>query len=463
MSSKTSSEADRLKVLLQESSSLLRKIKPPKKRKKVKPKFTWRQRDAMGRIVSQRSRPSTSQDTELDNLIQLLEEPVIEQDLTNVEQQDWATQQHISSQKWEEARPQLLENYLKLERCVPRFCQHCHNSEAVIRCRDCLPLQYFCGACDLECHRRYALHNRCSMNGFFSPIPPSTVIGEELTHQHHMKPLPLELPQTICGCPVVPSVVCSKPVVLITMKELYCGGCAKTWTPDLSSVQNSGYWPANQQLSLLYDEEVFQMFETLKLVAPGSSRLALMRVLNMKTAAYGRTGTVCGDTFQRSYNEWAICHYTVSKLCVEEPFTCPACHPDMLAVAVDGNRKLYRFKNLESISEDSGYFKGVFICKDEDVASFVDDIQSKTHHAGFQAAKEKARKSCETLDEEGLEVAVCRHGVLLKALNMFRGEMMAYPLKLQVDLASHHPSFFCMDVTCKYTPYLKKVCNACPE
>ncbi|KAK0155428.1 hypothetical protein N1851_002267 [Merluccius polli] len=180
MSSKTSSEADRLKVLLQESSSLLRKIKPPKKRKKVKPKFTWRQRDAMGRIVSQRSRPSTSQDTELDNLIQLLEEPVIEQDLTNVEQQDWATQQHISSQKWEEARPAAFRKLFKIG-------EHCHNSEAVIRCRDCLPLQYFCGACDLECHRRYALHNRCSMNGFFSPIPPSTVIGEELTHQHHSK------------------------------------------------------------------------------------------------------------------------------------------------------------------------------------------------------------------------------------------------------------------------------------
>ncbi|KAK0155429.1 hypothetical protein N1851_002268 [Merluccius polli] len=172
------------------------------------------------------------------------------------------------------------------------------------------------------------------------------------------------------------------------------------------------------------------MFETLKLVAPGSSRLALMRVLNMKTAAYGRG------------------------------------------------------------SEDSGYFKGVFICKDEDVASFVDDIQSKTHHAGFQAAKEKARKSCETLDEEGLEVAVCRHGVLLKALNMFRtrtelqywsyivgngnvnlpyiliysnsGEMMAYPLKLQVDLASHHPSFFCMDVTCQIHAILKKSLQCLP-
>ncbi|KAF3854187.1 hypothetical protein F7725_022242, partial [Dissostichus mawsoni] len=31
-------------------------------------------------------------------------------------------------------------------------------------------------------------------------------------------------------------------------------------------------------------------------------------------------------------------------LCLVEPFKCPACTPDMLAIAVDGNRKHYRFR-----------------------------------------------------------------------------------------------------------------------
>lgn len=74
--------------------------------------------------------------------MQLLEEPAIEPE-TPFEQQDWATRQNISSQKWEEARLQLLDNYLKSEMCLPRLCQHCHNGEAVIKCRDCLPLPYF--------------------------------------------------------------------------------------------------------------------------------------------------------------------------------------------------------------------------------------------------------------------------------------------------------------------------------
>ncbi|XP_046696033.1 uncharacterized protein LOC124379646 isoform X2 [Silurus meridionalis] len=67
------------------------------------------------------------------------------------------------------------------------------------------------------------------------------------------------------------------------------------------------------------------------------------------------------------------------------------------------------------------------------------------------------------VDEEGLELAVCRHGVLLCALNMYRGEIFAYPLYLQKRLASRQITFFCMDVTCKYWPYLQRIAKSCPE
>lgn len=55
----------------------------------------------------------------------------------------------------------------------------------------------------------------------------------------------------------------------------------------------------------------------------------------------------------------------------------------------------------------------------------------------WTAAKESAKKSSSKLDEEGLEIAVCRHGILLKALNMFRGEIFAYPLFLQKKNCRH--------------------------
>ncbi|XP_039874830.1 uncharacterized protein LOC120725849 [Simochromis diagramma] len=65
-----------------------------------------------------------------------------------------------------------------------------------------------------------------------------------------------------------------------------------------------------------------------------------------------------------------------------------------------------------------------------------------------------------------MEIAVCRHGVLLAALNMFRGEIFAYPLFLQRKLAANvpgHITFLCSDVACKYFPYLTKVAQQCPE
>ena len=75
----------------------------------------------------------------------------------------------------------------------------------------------------------------------------------------------------------------------------------------------------------------------------------------------------------------------------------------------------------------------------------------------WSAARETARRA-NKLDEEGLEVAVCRHGVLLKALNMYRGEIFAYPLFLQKELqAATNVQFYCTDIACKYWPYLEKM------
>ncbi|KAJ4921193.1 hypothetical protein JOQ06_022303 [Pogonophryne albipinna] len=91
--------------------------------------------------------------------------------------------------------------------------------------------------------------------------------------------------------------------------------------------------------------------------------------------------------------------------------------------------------DLESTDEEA---------RDEDVLRFVDYIHTTTKHVSgrgvcggqWSAARETSQKSASKLDEEGLELAVCRHGVLLCALNMYRGEIFAYPLYLQTKLAS---------------------------
>ncbi|XP_077093872.1 uncharacterized protein LOC143745629 [Siphateles boraxobius] len=142
----------------------------------------------------------------------------------------------------------------------------------------------------------------------------------------------------------------------------------------------------------------------------------------------------------------------------------------MLAVSIDGNLKHYRFKSAARL-EEQAIFDGVFIANDDDVARFVDYVHTSTSHVSgrgvcggqWSAACETSQKSSGKTDEEDLELAVCGHGVLLRALNMFRGEIFAYPLYLQKQMACKPVTFFAMDLACKYWPYLRRVTEKCPE
>ncbi|XP_030280856.1 uncharacterized protein LOC115586188 isoform X2 [Sparus aurata] len=398
---------------------------------------------------------------------------------------DWKTRNALSSERWKEARRMLLDNMLKANNIKPRLCQRCLSKEAIIRCQECMPMQYYCCDCGIH-HESQAPHNRQSMiHGFHMPLPPTVVVKEaaEGGYSHHTcaRILPMEMPHQICDCPPENvSVIPGRPVVFINMKgrydltlpELRCGGCCASWTPGLYDVQVSGYCPATDHYHTIYDVAIFQAFREMKLAAPGISRLTFMRMLEAQTTAHGRTGKVCSDTFFKSFMEWVISSYEVDKLCSEQPFACTACSPQMLAVSVDGNRKHYRFKK-DGHSEEGGYFDGVLICKDDEVAAFVDDLQKRAKHlpgkgvcgrSQLNAAKETtSKRACSSLDEQGLEVAVCRHGIILWALNMYRGEIFAYPMFLQKEITASPPAFFCMDVICKYWPYIQRIAEACPE
>ncbi|KAF4116508.1 hypothetical protein G5714_003997 [Onychostoma macrolepis] len=332
-------------------------------------------------------------------------------------------------------------------------------------CRDCLPRSLYCTACDLSTHEALVLHNRASIvEGFFRHLPPSTFVQQHEggKFSYHEKDCMLPIVPPCCDCSTgQTSFSKGKPVILIGMNGRYnlflpsvnCS-CGKTLPVTISDLVESGYWPATVNFETLYLVDLFTTYEDLKITAPGMSRQAFV-----STKLFGRSGKICGDTMK----------FEVDKLSQVQHFQCPACTPSMLAVAVDGNRKLYRFKSQPG---PDGFFDGVFLANDAEVSSFVDYIHGTTGHnpgkgrcgAGqWTAARESANKSASKLDEEGVEVAVCRHGVLLKGLNMFRGEIFAYPLYLQKQLASQTVQFFCSDVVCKYWPYLQKVVDHCPE
>ncbi|XP_034005785.1 uncharacterized protein LOC117497862 isoform X2 [Trematomus bernacchii] len=86
------------------------------------------------------------------------------------------------------------------------------------------------------------------------------------------------------------------------------------------------------------------------------------------------TGKVNADAFQRSFLQYVYCTFEENKLLGKEPYVCPTCSPEMLAVSVDGNRKLYRFQKTNQ-SEEPGFFDGVFLAQDSEVSTFVEDVR----------------------------------------------------------------------------------------
>ncbi|XP_056144681.1 uncharacterized protein LOC130120088 [Lampris incognitus] len=220
-----------------------------------------------------------------------------------------------------------------------------------------------------------------------------------------------------------------------------CNICLQRWTPDLKDLIKSGYWPASSHSQTLYTIDLFHSFQDLKVISPGFSGQAFAKLLEHRTRCAGRSGQINGDALQRSFLEFSYCSFEEDQLCCATPFTCLACTPEMVAVAADGNRKLYRFKRSSGF-ENTAFFEGLFLAKDSKVSAFVDTIRTAVKSmqgkatcgaSQWAAARETSRRASK-LDEEGVEVAVCRHGYLLKGLNMYRGDIFAYPLYLQREI-----------------------------
>lgn len=350
----------------------------------VVPTVTWKSRGSDGNLIPARPRSSRNQSTEavyhqtpstktnyelvfasdVEGLLQDLQHDLtdagdaIQNEVgtpaPHLASSNWSTRKSLFSESWRAERPRLVNSILAKERVKSTTCQQCWRQPAVIRCRDCRPRPFLCGECDVGMHTRHPLHNRdASTAGFFQPIPPTTfVLNKALCSCERL--VPVEIPDRLCGCPADSlRIKTGKTITVITMNgryelslpELACEACNATWTAGIDDILQSDYWPATLHFATIYATDVFFSFEEMKMAAPGLSCQAYLRMLDQRTVRFGRTGKISGDSFLKSFFEWEATRYEVDSICKEEPFSCLACSPDMLAVCVDGNRKHYRFKN----------------------------------------------------------------------------------------------------------------------
>ncbi|KAF3833221.1 hypothetical protein F7725_026886, partial [Dissostichus mawsoni] len=342
----------------------------------------------------------------------------------------WAQRQLLTDVRMKTARPMLFNTNLSAERIAIQKCHRCCAEEAVIRCLDCVPLdmEFLCATCDMEAHKRNIFHDREAVfNGFLEPIPPTTAVVVDENGQpqfcEQICQLPVPTPRSICECSDDVTVTPWKHISVVTINGRYnvclprksCPSCSAEWTPEVKDLLLYRYWPASTSCQTLYKYDVFTSFEHMKVTAPAMSRQAFLKMLEHRSVQAGRTGSICADTFQRSFFEFCFCQYKQEDMCQVHHFVCPACSPDMLAVCCDGNRKHYRFSKSKG-TEEPPIYEGLFLAKDEEVATFVDLVRGNMKSgndsavcgtAKFTAGREMSKKSGAQIDEEGIQVAVC--------------------------------------------------------
>ncbi|KAF3859052.1 hypothetical protein F7725_021451, partial [Dissostichus mawsoni] len=230
------------------------------------------------------------------------------------------------------------------------------------------------------------------------------------------------------------------------------------------------YWPASTSCQTLYKYDVFTSFEHMKVTAPAMSRQAFLKMLEHRSVQAGRTGSICADTFQRSFFEFCFCQYKQEDMCQVHHFFVQHVLQTCWLSAVMETASITGFPSQKGRTEEPPIYEGLFLAKDEEVATFVDLVRSnmkscRLWYCQIHRWQEMSKKSGAQIDEEGIQVAVCRYTwVSLTRTEPLPWRIYAYPMFLQKEMSKKaNVDFFCMDVTCRYWPYLNKIAEGLPE
>ncbi|XP_045585129.2 uncharacterized protein [Procambarus clarkii] len=227
------------------------------------------------------------------------------------------------------------------------------------------------------------------------------------------------------------------------------------------AMHQSGFYSTGRNSSTFYSINLLDSWHFLKRSSPGTSLQALVSALELFGASRGRHGPINFETTKRVFFEWRFHQYQLGRIKGKFDKGCPACDTTPVAVHIDGNKKLYRYNKVGRGIRNSYYSGGIFAC-DKEVQDHVSTIQNlktqSSHMCGVSTLKAAKNKpvSFRSLDETGISMASCRHGIILAALNMYQGELYSYAHYLQMNCLQN-VSFICQDIICKYWPWALKI------
>ncbi|KAA0701608.1 hypothetical protein E1301_Tti022478 [Triplophysa tibetana] len=194
----------------------------------------------------------------------------------------------------------------------------------------------------------------------------------------------------------------------------------------LREVQDTGYWPGTIHFSTLYDFEVFLSFEDLKMAAPGLSRLAFIRMLDMKTAHYGRTQQNLKkekESLEDMKSELAVDNEVIKQWVTEVQ---EWAHTDLLETSL-------RYV-VENMTDDEGTSENL-------VSSHYSDVAASTRDIITEKKETEKKRQQQTSEMEALQKSVEALEANAKQINLTSQLSIITPLdELQLCLSQIHQS-----------------------
>lgn len=346
-----------------------------------------------------------------------------------------------------------------------------------------------CSDCDRDAYPYAHMHERQVWNrGFYEAIHPCEEVDARGVRVRRPKCFPCApLSCTQCGgsswsAPQTRNdkllFVSLQGAAHFARAEFGCQTCASAGIVHTQAQMAEDYlvldmWPAYVgAVKTVYDQEVFRVWERICLAMPGSASTNFcQKVLQEVGKRRGVNGSVDPNSFRRAYSEWAKSQHELRfPQRYRTPFSCPACLTTPLAIIVDGNRKLLRWKRLHTNSLGVYYDEatGRFLAPDAQVAAHLKVVYGQERglsapdnfcgSRSWKAARNQ-KASAPNQDIYGVVTAGCRHDFLLSSVNMLgTGELYAYSnYLLDTFRVTRHAKFFIQDIPCKYWPWQLKM------
>ncbi|XP_069176403.1 uncharacterized protein [Procambarus clarkii] len=349
----------------------------------------------------------------------------------------WQQRRMKAEISWEESRSVLFEWEVS-RHAVPVEDTKCFKCriEASIKCEDCHRL--FCYHCDMKKHFLNPFHDRFSWaSGYYEALPPTVTVDLNGTFTDWRR-YDLYLP------------------------IFECQECGYSLPADAKMLYDGGYFCSSARKSnTFFSTKLLNNWHFLKRNSPGLSMKSLLIALQALGSRNGRDGCINFEAAKRTFQEWRFMQYELANVQSYNKNVCPACHTNPFAIHIDGNKKLFRYEKVGRGLRESYYSESVFAA-DNDVTNHLNHIESlKTKNSQncgvslWKAARNEPYTH-KSLDQTGISLASCRHGVILKMCNMTRGEVFGYAHYLHINYFKS-AKYICQDIICQYWPWALKI------